>query len=181
MAQSKKSTETEVNEVIEENSRFMSTGLNTGLKPKFGIKTAKHGSDNLEGFLTTMVKTLRKEAFKRQRFERPNRKTSEIYYVLQRLKKFGCVCVPTDKTNSIGVINIEDYKRWFSDHLQKVADLALRSKVMALLENAHLLLEKLKLELPVKEEEFVRQSLETRAIPSPKLLIKYQKTINRKR
>ena len=50
----KKSTETEVNEVIEENYRFMTTGLNTALKPKFGIKTVKHGSDNLEGFLTAV-------------------------------------------------------------------------------------------------------------------------------
>ena len=53
----KQSTETEVNEVIEENSRFMTTGLNTGLKPTFGVKTAKHGSDNLEGFLSSVEKT----------------------------------------------------------------------------------------------------------------------------
>ena len=34
----------------------MATGLKTGLKPTFGIKKVKHGSDNLEGFLTP-VKT----------------------------------------------------------------------------------------------------------------------------
>ena len=56
MRDQKQSTETEVNEVIEENSRFITTGLNTGLKPKFGIKTAKHGSDNLEDFLTAVKK-----------------------------------------------------------------------------------------------------------------------------
>ena len=38
--------------------------------------------------------------------------------------------------------------------------------------------EKVKLDLSVKEEEFVRQSLATRAIPSPKLLIKDHKAIN---
>ena len=43
----KKSSKTEVNEGIEENSRFMTTGLNTGLKPKFGIKTEIDGSDYL--------------------------------------------------------------------------------------------------------------------------------------
>ena len=36
------------------------------------------------------------------------------------------------------------------------------------------------MELPVKEEEFVRQSLETRAIPSTTILIKYHKTTNEK-
>ena len=34
----------------------MTTGLNTGLKPTFGVKTAKHGSDNLEGFLKAVKK-----------------------------------------------------------------------------------------------------------------------------
>ena len=56
----------------------------------------------------------------------------------------------------------------------------LRPKVMALYENTNLLLEKVKLELSVKEEEFVRQSLATRAILSPKTLIKDHKTINEK-
>ena len=61
----------------------MATGLNTGLKPTFGVKTEKHGSDKLEGFLTAVGKTLLKEAFKCQRFERQNRKTVQIYDVLK--------------------------------------------------------------------------------------------------
>ena len=39
----------------------MATSLNTGLKPIFGLKNAKHGSNNIEGFLTAVVKTLFKE------------------------------------------------------------------------------------------------------------------------
>ena len=71
----------------------MATGLNTGLKPKFGVKTAKHWSDNLEGFLTAVEKNLLKEPFKRRRFDRQNRKTVGIYDVLQELKKIRmCVC-----------------------------------------------------------------------------------------
>ena len=53
-------------------------------------------------------------------------------------------------------------------------------KLMALFENTNLLLEKVKLELSVKEEEFVRQFLATRVILSPKILIKGHKTINEK-
>ena len=49
----KQSTETELNEE-NEGSRFMATGLNTGLKPTFGLNTAKHGSKNIEGFLTAV-------------------------------------------------------------------------------------------------------------------------------
>ena len=108
MARPKKSTKTERQDVNEEeeNYRCMATGLNTGLKPTFGIKTTKHGSDNLEAFLTAMEKTLLKEAFKRQCFERQNTKTKEIYDILQRLKKSGSGCVPIDKTNSTKVVQI---------------------------------------------------------------------------
>ena len=176
----KQSTEPEVNEVIEEESRFMDTGLNTGLKPTFGVKTAKHRSDNHKGFLTAVGKTLPKEAFKRRRFERQNRKTVESYDVFQELKKSRCVYVLTDKTKPTRVIKTKDYKRRVSDRPQKAADLALRLKVMAIYENANLLLEKVKLDLSVKEEEFVRQYLATRAIPSSKILIKDHKTINEK-
>ena len=43
----------------------MNIGLNNGLKPKFGIKNVKHGSDNLEGFLIAVKKKILKAAFKR--------------------------------------------------------------------------------------------------------------------
>ena len=62
----------------------------------------------------------------------------------------------------------------------KAADLALRAKVVALFEDANSLLDKVKMELSVQEENFVRQSLATKAIPAPKLLIKDHKTINEK-
>ena len=102
-------------------SRFMATGLSTGLNPIFGLKIAKQVSDNLEGLLTAVGKNLLKEAFRRRRFKQPTKKAREIYEVLQKLKKSGSVCFPTDKTNSTRVIQIEDYKRWVSDHLLKAA------------------------------------------------------------
>ena len=52
--------------------------------------------------------------------------------------------------------------------------------MVALFEDANLLLDKVKMELSVQEETFVRQLLATKAIPSPKLLIKDHKTINKK-
>ena len=78
------------------------------------------------------------------------------------------------------MIKFEYYKQWVSDHLLKVADLAIRPKVMALFEDANILLDKVKMKLSVKEEEFVRQSLATRVIRSPKLFIKDHRTINGK-
>ena len=52
----------------------MATALNTCLKSTFGIKIAKQGSENIEGFQTAVGKPLLKEAFKLRRFERPNKK-----------------------------------------------------------------------------------------------------------
>ena len=52
----KQSTKPEANEEIEEEYRFMATGLNTVLKTTFGLKTEKNGSDNLAGFLTAVGK-----------------------------------------------------------------------------------------------------------------------------
>ena len=65
----KQSTKPEGNETEEEKSRSMATSLNISLKSTFGVKTAKHGSDNLEGFLTAVGKNLLKQAFKRCRFD----------------------------------------------------------------------------------------------------------------
>ena len=78
------------------------------------------------------------------------------------------------------MINIEYYKQWVSDYLQKAVDLVLHPKVMALFENANFLLEKAKTELSVQEEDVLRQLLATREIPSLKLLIKDHKNINDK-
>ena len=62
----------------------------------------------------------------------------------------------------------------------KAADLALQAKVVALFEDANILLDKVKMELSVQEENLVRQSLATKAIPASKLLIKDHKKINEK-
>ena len=55
MVRPKKSTKKELPEE-EEDTRFKDTGLSTGLKRTFGLKTENHGSKNLEGFLTAVEK-----------------------------------------------------------------------------------------------------------------------------
>ena len=49
----KQSTKTESNEEDEE-SIFVATSISTHLKPAFGLKTEKHGSKNLKGFITAV-------------------------------------------------------------------------------------------------------------------------------
>ena len=128
----------------------MATGLSTGLKPTFGLKTANHCSANLEGFLTAVGKPLPREVFRHRRFELPNKKLRETYEVLQKLKRYRSVCVPTDKTNSTRVIQINEYKSWVSDHLLKVAKIALCLKAIALFEDANKLIKKVKMSFSVQ-------------------------------
>ena len=78
------------------------------------------------------------------------------------------------------MIHIEDYKRWVYEHFLKAEDLDIRPEVVALFEDANKLLDKVKMELSVQEENYVRQLIATKSIPSPKLLIKYHNTINEK-
>ena len=69
---------------------------------------------------------------------------------------------------------------WFSNHLLKADKITLCPKVIALFEEANGLIEKLKIDLTFQEEQFVKQLLDARVIPYPKLLIKDHKTINKK-
>ena len=80
----------------------------------------------------------------------PKQENQKIYKVLQKLEKYGSVCVSTNKTNSTRVIEIKNYKRWISDHLLKVYNLALHPKVVSLSEEANKLLETVKMQLSVK-------------------------------
>ena len=52
--------------------------------------------------------------------------------------------------------------------------------MIALLEDAKKLINKVKMGFSVQEENYVRQSLATQAILSPEILIKYHKKINAK-
>ena len=72
------------------------------------------------------------------------------------MKKYGSLCVPTDKTNSTRLIIIYQYKRWVSNHLLKAADIALRPIVIDLFEEANELIEKLKMDFLGQEEQFLR-------------------------
>ena len=84
LARPKKSTINDIPEKYE--TRFKAASLNTALNPTFGIKTSKHFSDNIEGFLPALEGIPINEAFQSQHFGFPNKKTREIQGVLLKLK-----------------------------------------------------------------------------------------------
>ena len=63
MREQKQTTESESKLSGEGDTIFRATSLNTDFKHTFGLNNAKHGSENIKGFLTTVKINLLKEAF----------------------------------------------------------------------------------------------------------------------
>ena len=67
-----------------------------------------------------------------------------------------------------------------NNHLLKVTNFTIHPKVLILFYEAKKLIEKVWMDFSSKEEQFVRKSLASRSLPSPKLLTKDNNTINKK-
>jgi hypothetical protein len=85
------------------------------------------------------------------------------------------VVVPTDETNSFHLVDSQDYIRWVKGHLDASAKVVSRHHLMDILESGKELLDDLEGLMGKKEYKFVKQSLLSRKIPTPSLLIKDHK------
>ena len=103
----------------------------------------------------------------------------KINQIQKELKKSDLVVIPTDKTNSTQLVKIDDYVRWMNNHLKKSANEITRDKVV---EFHRLSVEKfndIKDLLSKNEKNFLLESINSKAIPTPKLLIKdHKKMVN---
>jgi hypothetical protein len=86
--------------------------------------------------------------------------------------------IPTNKMNSYKVINKEEYIEWVLDHLKTDAIEVSADKLVKIHEEGNELLSKLGNTLSEKEMGFVEEMLDSRAVPTPKLLIKDHKPMN---
>ena len=66
------------------------------------------------------------------------------------------------------------------NHLLKVTNFTIHLKVLILFYEAKKQIEKVWMDFSSKEEQFVRKSLASRSLPSPKMLTKDNNTINKK-
>jgi hypothetical protein len=85
------------------------------------------------------------------------------------------VVIPTDKTNSFRFVKTKDYITWVQQHLNQYGKVIDRSKLIEVTEKAMELLEEKREMLSEKETNFLLQSINSKAIPAPKLLIKDHK------
>jgi hypothetical protein len=88
--------------------------------------------------------------------------------------------IPTDKTNSYKVIDKEKYIEWVLDHLKTDAIEVSMDKLIKIHKEGNELLSKLGNTLSEKEMSFVEEMLDSRAVPTPKLLIKDHKPMSKK-
>jgi hypothetical protein len=153
-------------------------GLNSGLRAKEKIKRAPKGSEDLEAFLSAVQREIINRVFEKRNEYSPNRKSENLTNACKNLQDTTTVAIPTDKTNSFKCIHIQDYKDWTIKHLLKNGKVIPRSKLIEVLDNANELLESLDDIMSEDEYSFVREFLNSKAIPSPKLLIKDHKEIN---
>ena len=100
----------------------------------------------------------------------------EINNLLEKIKKEDMVIIPTDKTNSFQPMKLNKYIKEVGKHLNEGAIPSNRDKIVEIYKQANHLLIKISKLLNNKEIEHLKEVIETKAIPTPKLLIKDHKS-----
>ena len=122
------------------------SSLSTNLKPKNTSKNAPIGSHGLEAFFRELEELLfaRLENYyeKKTSQKAKSSTSSNINQLLGHLRKASKVAVPTDKTNSFKIIEIDNYKSQVLKHLDTSATEVDRSKLVTISEKAKELLSK---------------------------------------
>jgi hypothetical protein len=172
---------TKLKDIIEQDEPMEEIqGLGTGLKRMSTANLAPTASPQVEVFLDEVAKRLLTELDKSKGQPETN-KVKEIQSLEAKLKEhLDRVVIPTDKTNSFKVIDKENYIKWVIGHLKIDVTEVSADKLVKIHKEGIKLLSTLGHTLSEKEMGFVEESLESRAVPTPKLLIKDHKPMNSK-
>ena len=151
-------------------------GLNSGLKATNNTQNAPIGSPETEGFLRELERSLITQA---SEDVLPKRKHDEkIFLTLKELRKSEEVVIATDKTNSYSLTPIEKYKTWVNEHLKKAAKEIDRERITEIFKHGNETCDKHQNILSDNEIKFLKSTLKTKNIPTPKLIIKDHKKPN---
>jgi len=156
-------------------------GLGTNLHPTSGNVQDNNYlpvSDEVNAFLFDLQKELLDHLDKKRDNDtrRTNHTERKINQFLNKLKeRDDTVAVPTDKTNSIVLMDTEKYIKLVHGHLMKDAKLSNNQRLQGILKDARALLEDCKSMLSVNEYNYARTTINKKAIPTIKLLSKDHK------
>ena len=150
-------------------------GLKSGLAPVKTTQDAPIGSPEVEGFLKEveikLIDQINKEDFSNVK----NNRDRTIDTLLERLRRSNQVVIATDKTNSFKVIPLDKYKKMVLGHLRASAKEIPRDRIIELFDTAKNEQAKFEDLLSANEEKFLTKSIDSRSIPTPKLIIKDHK------
>ena len=97
-----------------------SEGLKTNLKPVNKFKAAPKGSENLEAALRSIERLILNHLMEMD--ERSQALlNAQIQKTLKELRKTNLVAMPTDKTNSVQLLDLNTYKKQVKKHLESSA------------------------------------------------------------
>lgn len=153
-------------------------GLGTGLKPEHASgKAAPLGSPQLEAFLKNVEEEiLRRIIDKNDMKEDTEHETSvQAKEIVKDLAKSGLVVVPTDKTNTFRTMTKEQYVREIMKHLDERAVEINREQLMEIFNASKVRLDDAERYLSEGEHAFLKEKIDSKALPSPKILIKDHK------
>ena len=102
-------------------------------------------------------------------------KESQIKDLTKLLSKSTKVVVPTDKTNSFVIIETAEYTKWVLLHLNKAATTSSTDRIKEIFDSANALPTKMEDRFDENEYNFIKETVDSRAIPTPKLLVKDHK------
>jgi len=134
----------------------------------------------LEEALFARVNKYYKDKAAKDEKEKRTSTSSKINNLLTILGKSSKVTVLTDKTNSFRIIKLGQYIEWVEKHLNDSSTESLRERLVKIHEKVSELLAKVGDSLNDKEYDYIKESLNSRAIPTPKLLIKDHKKPNKR-
>ena len=153
-------------------------GLQTGLRPTKPLRAAPIASDLVETFLKRVEDETINMAFKYKQTTQEHQKSSDIRSLVSQLKtSIYTVVVPTDKTNSFRTMDVHAYEKQMLQHLQANGREIDRDYVRTVFDAANDMYRDKKHLLSKHERAALEQCIQSKAIPTPKLLIKDHKPI----
>ena len=130
-------------------------GFSTNLRPQRRTY-APRGTPAVESFLKDVERTLLSDV--ESHFAQPKRyvaKNAEISQMTKLLGRSSLVAIPTDKTNSFRCIQVKDYNRWVSQHLDEQALISSNARIQTIYEDSLELLDQLDGDISEREYKFL--------------------------
>ena len=151
---------------------------NSGLRLLNKNAPAPQGSNEVEAFLKNVERELLQTIMEPKKSTAKDLEINSFCIKLQ--ENLDLVIIPMDKTNLFQVVKTKDYTRLVKRHLEKDDKIIMREKP-AEIKNMVIDLHTNNINrMGDNESDFMKESIYSRALPTPKLLIKDHKKLNLK-